>query len=203
MDTLSKSLDIDSIEWGASSHPYRAEVIDKRTLRFTFDNINLVDSNRNELKSHGYVKFRVKQKKNVVIGTEITNRAAIYFDYNAPVMTNTTRHIVGKLDDIPLCNSRIPICNTVKTEDITLLKAKIIVSPNPFSETTTVHIETEYPLSNWTFELYNVIGKHLRTEKFTDNALLFERKDLPNGFYIFRILSEGKWIGSGKISVTH
>ena len=94
-----------------------------------------------------------------------------------------------------------PISNT--TNVILAKTLAIIVSPNPFSETTTVHIETEYPLSNLTFELYNVIGKHLRTEKFTDNALLFERKDLPNGFYIFRILSDGKWIGSGKITVTH
>ena len=100
-DTIAQYFDIDSIQWGASSHPYRSEIFDKRTLRVTFDNINLVDSTRNEAASHGFVKFRIKQKKNLPLGTIINNKAAIYFDYNSPIITNTVQYIVCDIDCIP------------------------------------------------------------------------------------------------------
>ena len=49
----------------------------------------LPDSNVNELASHGFLRFRVKPVNGLVIGDVIKNTAAIYFDYNLPVYTNT------------------------------------------------------------------------------------------------------------------
>jgi hypothetical protein len=40
--------------------------------------------------SSGYVRFRMRPMPNVPNLTEILNTAEIYFDYNAPVITNTT-----------------------------------------------------------------------------------------------------------------
>ncbi len=65
-------------------------------MKFTFDNILLVDSFTNEVKSNGYVKYRIKQKKDVAFGTKIQNSAGIYFDFNDPVLTNKTLHTVSK-----------------------------------------------------------------------------------------------------------
>jgi len=62
----------------------------ERILLINFLGINLPDSNADEKASHGMVNFYIKTKKNLPDGTQFKNTAAIYFDYNAPVITNTT-----------------------------------------------------------------------------------------------------------------
>ncbi|CAA6825340.1 MAG: Unknown protein, partial [uncultured Aureispira sp.] len=94
-DTLSEDLDIFSIRSGVSSHEYSFRMYGPRVLEWTFNTIMLADSNVNEPASHGFVQFKVKQNANLPIGTEITNKAAIYFDFNAPIITNTYLHTIN------------------------------------------------------------------------------------------------------------
>ncbi|WP_338791253.1 T9SS type A sorting domain-containing protein [Bernardetia sp. MNP-M8] len=113
LDTLSDFLDIETIRLGMVSHNYNFIIdgdADTRVLRFEFDNINLPDSNSNEPASHGFIKFKIKQKANNRIGTVIKNRAAIYFDFNSPIITNT---ISNKVAVLPLTNSNLnlPVFN--------------------------------------------------------------------------------------------
>jgi hypothetical protein len=61
-------------------------------VRFVFENIMLPDSNVNEATSHGFVKFTIHPRSDVPLGTSIPNSAAIYFDFNEPVITNTSIH---------------------------------------------------------------------------------------------------------------
>lgn len=87
-DTLSSKVNWNTLQLTDASHPYQVELEDGRiTLRL--DGIKLADSNHNEPKSHGYIGYRVKPNANVKAGDTILNRAAIYFDYNLPVVTNT------------------------------------------------------------------------------------------------------------------
>lgn len=95
-DTLAPWLDPGSVVSGASSHPYRLEMLTPGYLKWSFDDIMLPDSNVNEAASHGFVKFQIRQKSAVPLSTVIQNRAAIYFDFNAPVLTNTTWHTIGE-----------------------------------------------------------------------------------------------------------
>lgn len=95
LDTLTTYLNAASVLPGAASHPYTFELLDGHILRFSFKNILLPDSNTNEVASHGFVKFRVPQNATAVIGNEIKNSAAIYFDYNEPVITNETRLVIA------------------------------------------------------------------------------------------------------------
>ena len=76
-----------------SSHNCKATVKDNIVF-FEFLNILLPDSNVNELKSHGLVSFRIKPQTTVAPNSIITNKAAIYFDYNAPVITNTAGTLI-------------------------------------------------------------------------------------------------------------
>jgi len=85
-DTLSEFLDVTSIQQGASSHPYQLEILEYNILKFTFANINLVDSVTNEPESHGFVSFRISQLDSLPLGTVIHNSAAIFFDYEPPVI---------------------------------------------------------------------------------------------------------------------
>jgi hypothetical protein len=45
--------------------------------------------NINEPQSHGFVRYRIQPKSNLIAGDSITNNAAIYFDFNDPILTNT------------------------------------------------------------------------------------------------------------------
>ncbi|MFH2143055.1 MAG: hypothetical protein ABIJ97_11565, partial [Bacteroidota bacterium] len=92
VDTLSEHLDISTLQWGISSHPYTIDVSGHGSpvLMFTFNNINLPDSTTNQANSHGFVKFKIAPYDTLVNGTVVENTADIYFDYNIPVITNTT-----------------------------------------------------------------------------------------------------------------
>ncbi len=87
-DTLDDKLDWSSLQMVGASHPYQLNVKSQNQLTWRFGNILLVDSNRNELASHGFVAYRVRPKNNLVIGDVIRNKASIYFDFNFPVETN-------------------------------------------------------------------------------------------------------------------
>lgn len=95
-DTLSEHLDVTSIQPGISSHPYQLDIVGANILKFSFNNIQLVDSTTNELGSHGFITYKISQKDSLPAGTMIYNSAAIYFDYEAPVITNQTWH---EIDD--------------------------------------------------------------------------------------------------------
>ena len=83
-------LDITSTEIQITSHPCIISVKNDSILVFTFNNINLPDSNTNEPASHGFVQYGIKLKPNLPLYTEIHNQASIYFDFNAPILTNAT-----------------------------------------------------------------------------------------------------------------
>jgi hypothetical protein len=94
-DTLDLDLDIFSVQSGVASHAYSFQMYGPRVLEWTFNNILLPDSNVNEPASNGFVTFTVNQAPNLADGTEINNTANIYFDFNSPIITNTTSHIIG------------------------------------------------------------------------------------------------------------
>ncbi len=95
VDTLPAMLDAQTLELGASSHPYRLDIYPGGILHFVFQPIALPDSNVNEPASHGYLQFRIAQLPDLADGTQIENQAAIYFDQNDPVYTNTAYHTIG------------------------------------------------------------------------------------------------------------
>ncbi|MES2649965.1 MAG: hypothetical protein V4717_24020 [Bacteroidota bacterium] len=86
-DTLDSKVDIYSLETISSSHPYKLSV-DGNIATWQFDRIKLVDSTTNEPASHGYISFTVQPKNALKIGDTTRNKAAIYFDFNLPVITN-------------------------------------------------------------------------------------------------------------------
>ena len=91
IDPLEDDLDRGSFEFlGASHPPTHMELEADGDLAFHFDGINLPDSGANFLGSQGFVKFRLRPLAGAPSGTEITNTASIHFDFNAPVITNTT-----------------------------------------------------------------------------------------------------------------
>jgi len=93
----------------AASHQYEV-AIENRIATWTFPQINLPDSTSDEAGSHGFIKFKVQRVDGLGVGTQIPNRVGIYFDYNAPVITNTCIYSIETCistgtDIITACNN--------------------------------------------------------------------------------------------------
>lgn len=90
-DVLDNALDPNSLQLLGTSHDLtHVERNTNGMVSFRFDNILLPDSNINEPESHGFVRFRIRPHIGPANGTVVHNTAAIYFDINDPVITNTT-----------------------------------------------------------------------------------------------------------------
>ena len=77
------------------------------------------------------------------------------------------------------------LCSQVKTID------KITVSPNPFSNQTTLQFHSNQPKGNIIFVVKNVLGKTVFKKtyqlKLGKNQIKFEKGDLNSGMYIYSL----------------
>ncbi len=142
-DTLSKHLEMTSVEMLSSSHDYTMYLNELGILRWNFDSIFLPDSATDFIGSMGYLKFRIKIKDDVVIGDVIKNTGAIYFDYNSPIITNTT------------INTLI-VPNGIDTEISNMIE--IQVYPNPASAYITFNLSDNYS-NNLNFMITDPSGR--------------------------------------------
>lgn len=183
-DTLSAWLDPTTVQPGAASHPYDFEVYGNGIVRFTLPNLNLLpDSSANE----GYVKFRVSQKPGVPCGTEIFNSAAVYFDYQAPFITNETFHTV--------CDSFI----VLQTIHIPYPGASLNVFPNPFDESAMFEIKGVQGNPDYRLELYDAQGRLLFSQFFNQSNFRLFRRQLPAGTLFYRLSASGRTVATGKL----
>lgn len=108
-DTLSNSLDWTTFSLLDYSHPPITQLYSDGLLKFSFPSINLPDSNSNEPDSHGYIQFKIRAQDSLPVGSLIANTANIFFDFNPPVITNTTYNTIINCS-IPSTNIDITIC---------------------------------------------------------------------------------------------
>ena len=193
IDTLSSTLDPNSIIMGASSHPYTWELMgtNNPVLAVRFDNIMLPDSNVNEAASHGFVKFRIEQKENTPIGTLIENFVDIYFDLNPPVRTNTVFHTIGE--------NFVVVSSINKNEAID--GVEVLVYPNPFHNMANLVVKGK-TYESLSLDLYDVTGRKLRQINVQgQNTVQIERGDLSPGVYFYQLHGDAMRIDSGKLIV--
>jgi uncharacterized repeat protein (TIGR01451 family) len=100
IDTLSTILDWSSFTLLEASHPMQVVNLGNGIMRFEFNQIWLPDSTSNEQESHGHLTYRINELPTNAIMSIIENTAYIYFDWNAPIVTNTTFHQNMWLDNV-------------------------------------------------------------------------------------------------------
>ena len=191
-DTISNHLDPATVQLGSSSHEFDFEVYGNGILKFTFEDINLPPGGGTE--SRGFVKYRISQKPDNPVGTAIKNSAAAYFDFQRPLKTDTTCHHVGGMDwdDFVI----------VSTDEIFLPGVnKINVYPNPFIHSATIEIESDKVLKEVRMLLFDQNGKMVKQIDTSDMNINLYRGELPAGFYVYRIESEGVPVSVGKIII--
>lgn len=203
VDTFSSNLDVASLEMGAASHPYTwefmpANSVDEQVLRITFDQIYLADSNVNEAASHGFVKFKIKQKPNLANGIRIENNAAIYFDYNASVLTNTAFHTI--CDNCLLENITGGSTVITNQEELSKQKLQVQVMPNPFSTQTTIEINGA-SYENLELKIYDLLGRAVVEKTSNTNRFQVQRGMLSGGIYIYKVSANGELLHSHKLVV--
>lgn len=190
LDTLSPFLNPATVRPGASSHDYDFEMEDNGVLRFTFNNIGLPHKAVDEDGSQGFVTFRVSQKTNNPIGTVIENSAAIYFDFNLPVITNTTWHTV-----------HAPWIDIVNGSVETFLeKMAVKVSPNPMGDWALFELENATPGEKM-LVLTDQMGREVLRQSFSGDQVYLQRDGLAPGMYFFKVGNNSGKLATGKIIV--
>jgi hypothetical protein len=188
-DTIdTEHLDITSIRPGTSSHPYEIRVFLDGVVKIILDSLELPAS------ASGFVKFKIAQNPGNPEGTVIPNTAVISYDYDLPVTTNETRHYIAG-DSI---SDMIQIISG--TNDVHYAGVEIKVYPNPFMTSATMEIKGEL-FRDYTFEIFDLNGRLLRTQKFETNKLNIQRGDLPEGMFLYRVSGEGQLLNAGKIVI--
>lgn len=185
IDELPNELDISSFIMLSSSHHYNLS-INNRTLVWDFNEINLPDSTSDPLHSIGFVKFKILQNNGNLPGTEIRNVASIYFDFNAPVITDTSVCIIA----LPIDPSYISV------QDLINFK----IYPNPSTGQITIAGNTK---NGDRLQLIDITGRLLRSYTLNEKSTTFDIGEVAAGFYTFTITdSKNNLIGNRKIQLT-
>jgi photosystem II stability/assembly factor-like uncharacterized protein len=187
-DTLPENVDPATFRLLSASHPVQVKLSSPGNLDFFFNEINLKPKSPNEWQSHGFIDFSVQLKAGLQNGDSIKNKAAIYFDYNAPVITNTA---LTRILDTLVVGSKIPFADHMS----------LSIFPNPAQDQ--VQITWPISLNIKNLEVFNAQGQlvqHLIPG--TQHQLDFSVKNLPNGSY-WVLAKQGNQVYSLKLSVLH
>lgn len=166
LNDLSAKLDWSTFQLLTTSHPCRVKNKNNQN-EFLFEGINLPGTN-DEPNSHGYITYKVKPKTNVVLGDVITNNALIYFDYNAPIATNTASTTIvnlGTLDEV---------------------FTQLQVSPNPTNGL--LSLSNAFTID--TLSVRTLTGQLVIQKQIGANESTLDLSALENGIYLLTVQSE-------------
>jgi uncharacterized repeat protein (TIGR01451 family) len=178
VDTLDSDLDWSSLHPGYADHLYTTSVSENGVITFKFANINLPwKSQYGDVMSSGMVTYTIKRKRSVSQGTQFKNKAAIYFDYNAPVITNTT---INTLNDM---------LASVE-EKVALENGDVVLYPNPAADKLSIAISSKESTKGLV-NVLDITGKVLSSQTIAletgKNVINQNTSDLPSGIYFVQV----------------
>jgi uncharacterized repeat protein (TIGR01451 family) len=165
-DTIDTNLDMATFEIRGYSHPATATLFGN-ILSVKFANIMLPDSTTDFDGSMGYFQYRIKPYPNLPLGAQIENTAYIYFDYNSPIVTNTTQSNFG-VDGI--------------AEGQNLFQHEFEIYPNPSSGI--FYFKDSRNIQS--VEGYNLLGEKVFIQGAINHINL---QNQPKGIYLVRVNS--------------
>lgn len=181
VDVIDPNLDLSTLKVNSSSHPMTYYLEDNRTLSFEFANIMLPDSGTDYDASQGYVDYSIMRKPNLPLGTDIKNTAAIYFDYNEPVITNTTINTL-------YLKSTTAVSTSIQSIGVSLY-------PNPVRESATIVLNNPTPIK-LSMNLYDIQGKIITSvsdiKAGKNHTHEINMNQLPKGIYILQLHINGE-----------
>ncbi len=168
LDTLHPKLDWNTLIPISASHDYVVQITDGNQVEFIFDNINLPHEAANEPESHGFVAYKIKPKSDVQVGDVISGDASIYFDFNAPIITNMVSTEIVEFMDV---------------SDMTNPLNQIVVYPNPTSKLLHLYVSEGIQIEGAT--IYDIQGKDI--QKLQGDQTVINVESLKAGLYFLEI----------------
>ena len=196
IDTLPSGLDLNSIQDIKISHPYSMKLIktNHTIIEWFFENINLPAQSQSEELSQGYISFSIDLKDGLEDQTTISNGAAIYFDYNEPVITNRATTLISSEEETETYKESIPT-GTQKASS----NHSIILFPNPITESSVIRIAPA--LNTFKTAVYDSKGTKLLEKDVSGDEVSINRNELKAGIYFYHIYTENQEIGKGSFLV--
>ncbi|WP_298139091.1 T9SS type A sorting domain-containing protein [Flavobacterium sp.] len=154
--------DINSLQLLDTSHNCYTRV-SGNIVEFIFQNIML------DTGGHGNVLLKIRSKSNLVTGDTVSKQANIFFDYNAPILTNME-------------NTTFQALNNDEFEKDNL----IAIYPNPTEGN--ININSNFNIKS--IELYDVQGRLLQTKLINETISTINISDKSNGIYFLKITSD-------------
>jgi uncharacterized repeat protein (TIGR01451 family) len=179
-DFLSSDVAANSFQFLGSSHIASVSRTGNQ-VRYQFHNIMLPDSTHNELESHGWVRYSVNANAGLAPGHQINDLCEIYFDFNAPVVTNP---------------GTVTMVNSVGIADANALN--IALYPNPAQQTVTIEM-AQLP-ANATIEIYDAVGKRVINLTLNNEKTTINIAQLQAGIYTCKISSNGTRLATSRIT---
>ena len=152
-----------------ASHDFVTNIKDDNIVEFIFEDIYLPFE---DATNDGYVFFKIKTLETLVLGDSFANDAEIYFDYNAPIITNNEETTIGE---------------NLSVEE-TSIQNIVALYPNPINNV--LNIKSKNTLE--TVSIYDVNGRQLQSISFTGNKLDTEinTSALSQGIYFVKIKTQ-------------
>lgn len=194
-DSLSYFLEPAFFETLYSSHPnYQIQITNTNDinkpylLKVIFNNIMLPDSGSNSEESNGMFIFKLKVKSDAIMGSIIPASANIYFDFNAPVITNEVNTI---------------ILDPTRAKNQTNLFFTSSIAPNPVNDFIQFNINNliydEIGIIILDLTGKEIIYKNLKLNKGQNTAKI-NTNHLVNGMFFIKITSpKGKLLEVFKV----
>ena len=136
--------------------------INGNVVEFIFEGIHL------PIGGHGNVLFKIRTLGNLAADTTVSNTADIFFDYNAPIVTNPA---LTRFQNLSV--SAVAVSHS-------------IVYPNP--ATTSVNVKSAANIQM--IELYDVQGRMLEMKKTNSKWVSIDISDKNAGIYFLKVTSD-------------
>ena len=179
IDTIQEGLDIRTLEVLGASHSHEVQWIAPRVMQIDFQDIRLVDSFANEAASHGFFRYRLQQSESLPLLSVLENYADIYFDFNTPVRTNTTRNVID-LDFLDVLSGTTPVPAN---------SDEVLIVPHPVTSTSQLIVKDA--TSPLTLSLYDATGRAIRQVQSTTGVFEISSENNQNGVYYYVVKGEG------------
>ena len=181
-DTLPAALlNLGTLQVLAASHPCTMRLGAGGVLTVSFPGINLPARLTNTLRSTGFVRFRLVPYTTLAVGDVIPNEADIYFDFNAPITTNT---------------ALTTIINPMGVPDAAAPALAGAAWPSPATDA--LHVAVEQPAgAALTLRLLDGVGRVVRTLPLpaapgAQARATLDVRGLPAGLYVVRAAGGGR-----------
>ncbi len=175
VDTFGSLFDLSAVFLGHNSHPCEIEVINN-CIMWHFRGIKLPPKNQDSAGSIGFISFRSKLAKHAVLGDTIINKAAIFFDYQKPIITNRAKVLFDKPSSV----------HTVTDRKL------IYFYPNPFKSNLYYENLSE---TNIEVEFCDISGRVIFEAELTAEGEIIFPENSADGLYIIRVKQSGLALG--------